>query len=175
MATSLKSIIPALARVLREKPDTLYERQRALVREGLLESLPGHGPGSGVRATPESVAMLVIGLLATLSLSDAGPRAREIAAASIKPALRCRLTGAKTFKDALARILADYTLARRVSVIQVVVTHGYAELEFKGGKSRFGGATSAKQGLRIEIAIDSDTVHPLAKTVADLLAKAAPK
>ncbi len=60
MTTSLKSFLPVLSRILAEPADALYERQRALVREGLLESVPGHGTGSGVRATPESVAMLLI-------------------------------------------------------------------------------------------------------------------
>src|ERR1700686_3926052 len=59
---SLQGCLPDIADVLNANRTTLYERQRALVREGLLEALPGHGRGSGVRATPESIAMLTIGM-----------------------------------------------------------------------------------------------------------------
>jgi len=51
MTTSLKSFLPVLSRILAEPADALYKRQLALVREGLMESVPGHGRGSGVRAT----------------------------------------------------------------------------------------------------------------------------
>ena len=98
MSTSLKSIIPALATALDESEATLYERQRALVREGLLKSRPGHGPGSGVRASPEAVAMLLIGLVASTSWSVAGERARLIAETSTKPAPPCRLTRENSFR-----------------------------------------------------------------------------
>ena len=50
---SLKSLIPELARALDMTSAALYERQRALVRASLLQQRPGHGPGSGVVATPE--------------------------------------------------------------------------------------------------------------------------
>src|ERR1700682_6134563 len=102
MTRSLKSCIPELARILDESTDAIYERQRVLDREGLLESTPGKGPGSGVRAAPESVAMLLIGLMAGVSLTEAGARARDIA--KIKDGVG---KTAETFKDALARILSD--------------------------------------------------------------------
>jgi hypothetical protein len=187
MARSLKSCLPALAHALNESPDTLYERQRALVREGLLQSLPGRGRGSGVVASIESVAMLLIGLLASVSLSNAGPAARAIAKAA--PAKKCPLTGAATFKDAVAQILSDKALAARVNVIRVAVTHGYAEILFDGSSSEIslrGLATNAKvtrapensvfvarlakgPGLRIDVAIDAGTVRALAETVTELL------
>src|SRR6266481_520475 len=107
MATSLKSFLPVLSRILGETPEAIYERQRALVRGGLLESVPGHGPGSGVRATPESVAMLLIGVLGSPSLSQAGPAARWIANARPGyPKHKCPLTGATTFGGVLAKVLS---------------------------------------------------------------------
>src|SRR5215211_4926587 len=60
MSTSLKALIPAIAQVLEMNPATLYERQRALVRSGLLKTKSGRGPGSGVRASADSVAILLI-------------------------------------------------------------------------------------------------------------------
>src|ERR1700675_4180425 len=98
---SLQGCLPTLAEVLHANRTTLYEGQRALVREGLLEALPGHGRGSGVRATPESVAMLTIGMLSSVNLADVGPLARSFSeAGSIDSA--CGLTGAKTFHGALS-------------------------------------------------------------------------
>ena len=60
---SLKSLIPYLASKFEMTPFALYERQRALVRAGLIHAVPGRGAGSGVRATPHSVAMLLIAWL----------------------------------------------------------------------------------------------------------------
>jgi hypothetical protein len=54
--------------------DSLYERQRELVRCGLLPSVEGRGPGSGVPLNPETLATLLIGLLATDKLADLGER-----------------------------------------------------------------------------------------------------
>jgi hypothetical protein len=67
---SLKSIIPLLADIVALSEHALYERQRALVRGGLIKGRQGRGPGSGVEATPETVAMLLISVLATDSLSS---------------------------------------------------------------------------------------------------------
>jgi hypothetical protein len=132
MSKSLKSCLPVLAEAFSEKPDTLYERQRALVREGLLDALPGHGRGSGVRATPESVAMLTIGMLASVALADVGPLARSFSnAASITS--ECPLTAGKTFHGALSRILSDESLANRVNGISIRVNEGQAAIAFDGG------------------------------------------
>lgn len=80
---SLKSLIPKLALALGMTPAAIYERQRALVRAGLIQQRPGHGPGSGVLATPQSVAMLLIAILATDSLSETElkPRSLQISGA----------------------------------------------------------------------------------------------
>jgi hypothetical protein len=67
---SLKSIIPLLSDLVALSEHALYERQRALVRGGLIKGREGRGPGSGVEATPETVAMLLISVLATDSLSS---------------------------------------------------------------------------------------------------------
>jgi|APCry1669193181_1035450.scaffolds.fasta_scaffold75043_2 hypothetical protein len=57
--------------------DALYERQRELVRCGLLPVRGGRGPGSGVPLTAETLATFLIGLLATDSLSEVGPRTEQ--------------------------------------------------------------------------------------------------
>jgi hypothetical protein len=133
MSKSLKSCLPVLADVLKANLATLYERQRALVREGLLESLPGHGRGKGVRTSPESIATLIIGMLASVSLAEVGSLARSFSKAV--PALGpvCPLTGAKTFQGALSCIFSDESLSKRVNEITVRVNAGHAAIAFDGG------------------------------------------
>jgi hypothetical protein len=160
---SLKSCIPELARILGETTDALYERQRALDREGLLESKPGKGPGSGVRATPASIAMLLIGVLASVSLTDAGARAREIARTKDGVGKT-----AETFKDALARVLSDETMAATVKVIRAAVTHGDASIETEEGRFMYVGRMIGNPAVRIDVAIGADTVRALAKLVSGL-------
>jgi hypothetical protein len=114
---SLKGITPTLAQLVGMTPTALYERQRALVRAGLLHPEPGRGPGSGVRATPESVAMLMIALLATGSLSETEQGTKALA--SLKSAeQRCPLTGTKTFASALAAIFASPEIAKEVCWVE---------------------------------------------------------
>jgi hypothetical protein len=131
---SLQGCLPVLAELFHANRTTLYERQRALVREGLLEALPGHGRGSGVRATPESIAMLTIAMLSSVNLADVGPLARSFSEAG-SIASKCPLTGAKTFRSALSRIFSDESLAKRVSGITVRVNAGHAAIGFDGGNA----------------------------------------
>ena len=101
---SLKSALPAFAKALQVNPAALYERQRALVRAELLEMKPGHGPGSGVLATPHSIAMLLIAVAATGSLTETG--GANPAFANLKSNdKKCPLTGKRTFVAAFTAIL----------------------------------------------------------------------
>jgi hypothetical protein len=197
---SLQGCLPALAEVLNVNRTTLYERQRALTREGLLEALPGHGRGSGVRATPESFAMLTIGMLASVNLADVGPLARSLGRATLIDS-ECRLTGAKTLHAALSRIFADESLAERVSGISVHVNAGRAAIGFDGSNAELDmdlaslksalesrGAKRVKvspeptssifstkkheeKGLRVSVSIPRQTVHDLTATARSLLTK----
>jgi hypothetical protein len=54
--------------------DTLYERQRELVRCDLLPQLRGRGPGSGVPLSAETLATFLISVLASDKLADLGER-----------------------------------------------------------------------------------------------------
>jgi DNA-binding IscR family transcriptional regulator len=116
--TSLKGLISVLAKHVDMTPAALYERQRALVRAGLLQAKPGRGPGSGVRATPESVSMLLISILATGNLSETEERSKLIADLKSETKL-CPLTGKKTFATALATVLASEELSKRLRWIDV--------------------------------------------------------
>ena len=86
---------------------------------GLLKTERGRGPGSGVRGTPELVALLLISLLATGSLSEAGGSTRAFANLENKEDFR-PLTGKGTFAEAVTAILASKELARRIIAIRRV-------------------------------------------------------
>jgi hypothetical protein len=95
----------------------------------LLQAKSGRGPGSGVRLTADTVALLLIAVLATDSLSDTEEKARAVA--KLRSA-RCPLTGKNTFAAALAAILASNDLSKRVSSISVTRTGPTAEIHLQG-------------------------------------------
>ena len=111
---SLKALLPSFAYALDMKDAALYERQRVLVRAGLLKAEAGRGPGSGVRATPRSVAMLLISLVATPSFSEVASCTRAFAnlRSSGGP---CDLTGERTFGGATTAILTNGAIAKCVN------------------------------------------------------------
>src|SRR5438874_6677306 len=65
----LKSFLQGIAPILGVSSAALYERQRALVNVGVLETTTGRGPGSGVPFTADNFAAILISLLAAESLS----------------------------------------------------------------------------------------------------------
>jgi hypothetical protein len=112
-SVSLKALIPPLATAIGMTPAAMYERQRALVRAGLLQVERGRGPGSGVRATPDSAATLLMATLVSGSLSETEQRTRAVARLK-SVSERCPLTGKKSFGSALTAILASEDIAKRV-------------------------------------------------------------
>lgn len=171
MTRSLKVILPEIGKLLDISPNALYERQKTLVVEGLLLSHPGRGPGSGVHADAQSMAMLLIGVFAGLSLTETGPTARAIAGAKIAVDKTCSLTGARNFHGALARIIDDERLSSRADAASVAFLAGTAQCHINydapplGPPETFNPAERGKHSffvcripnssaLRIEIAID---------------------
>jgi hypothetical protein len=72
--TSLTSFLPILVSHLGISQAAIYERQRALVRLGLLPKPVGRGRGSGADASPHSVSLIIPSALATDNLSDMDER-----------------------------------------------------------------------------------------------------
>ncbi len=123
---SLAGFIPKLADQLGVKSSTLDERQKALVRAGLLAAKPGRGPGSGVKATPDSVAMMLISMLAPSGLAKTHLETKAIAKLKSRESSDsrqdwrpCPLTGQKTFGAAVSAILKDESIASRVHTVHV--------------------------------------------------------
>jgi hypothetical protein len=71
---SLKGFLYEVAPVLGMTGGALYERQRALVKLGALESVPGRGRRTGVELTAESFAAVLISVLAAEGWSDVDER-----------------------------------------------------------------------------------------------------
>jgi hypothetical protein len=130
---SLKQFTTQLAPWLGLTPAALYERQRALVRLGLLPRPEKAGPRGGIQATPNSVAMLLIACLATDNLSEIGAQVGKFARTKPSKDL-CPLTGASSLAEALTRILSDRDLARRVGEVVFYRQHGMAQIIFGADK-----------------------------------------
>lgn len=124
--TSLKAFSSMLAEVLGTTPAAVYERQRALVRRGLLPTPVGRGRGNGVPASAATLAIIILAFMATDNLSETDDRVRRLASAEYqsrrsKPrGLRepppCELTGQRTFLDALVALLQKNVPPTCVSV-----------------------------------------------------------
>jgi hypothetical protein len=188
MPNSLKSCLPVLGRILNETPDALYARQRAFVRTGLLKSVPGRGPGSGVHASAETFALFLIGMLTNASVAENGPIAKSIANAASPNA--CPLTGAKTFRGALAAVRSDEQLSKRVNEVDVQVGAGLAIIRFDGSSSdvplpglakpmrvtrnsadsTFMGKRTYEGRLQIGVSIAAETIHELTAATVGFLA-----
>ena len=110
----LKSFLNVIASFSDEPFDALYERQRELMRCGLLPIRPGRGPGSGVPLTPETLATFLIGLLATDGLSDLARRTAQLSAAKpllVGPRQKGKKDRRVNFHTAVAAALAESKIA----------------------------------------------------------------
>lgn len=113
---SLKSFLPQISGFLGTTPAALYERQRQLVRLGILTAEKGHGPGSGVKLSADGVAALLVALLVTDNLSDTDDRILRLLAA--KPVLKSA-TDAKTFWEELCVLLLSPQKLQSLEFIEV--------------------------------------------------------
>jgi hypothetical protein len=120
---SLTSLLPRIAPTLRLTTSALYERQRALVRMKMLPTPEGRGRGSGAEATADTVAVLLVSVLATDSLSESEVLVQALAQAAFIDTTKeiistCPFTAEQLFVDAVARTLADEKLAKfRPSIV----------------------------------------------------------
>jgi hypothetical protein len=165
---SLKSLIRDVSAFTGMSEAAVYERQRALVRAGLLKTERGRGPGSGVRGTPESMALLLISLLSTGNLSEAGTSTRIFANLVNKEGC-CPLTGKRTFVEAVTALLASRELAQGVVAINVSRETSESEIAYRdpsnGGSilsSEFGPAGHPEPGLSLSASLSGDVLRRLA-------------
>ena len=113
---SLKSFLYGVAPLLGMTGAALYERQRALVNLGVLEAVPGRGPGSGVPLTPENIAAVIISVLAAENLAEVDDRVVGIINAVPELAIEIpenpmwERAGKPTFCTAVGAVLAGEKL-----------------------------------------------------------------
>jgi hypothetical protein len=132
----LKKFISRLSEVLDISELILIERQRALVEKGLLLKAPGHGPGSGVRYSAESVAILLTAVLATPNLLDTVAATRLLLSAKRSDDVKVEdtLGGAETFKEALVHVL---TSDEPITVVRVYRRPCFAVFYLKDDRPNF--------------------------------------
>jgi hypothetical protein len=131
---SLKAFLPQISGIFKTTPNTLYERQRALVRLGLLTGAEGRGPGSGVPLSADNLAALIIALAVTDNLSDTDKRVQKLCDASPGFGSKCKFTGAKTFRDAFSIILGSVEMAGRLEYIGVDRADLSASIGYRQGR-----------------------------------------
>ena len=118
----LKTYLPQIAPLLGMSAEMAYERQRALVREGILKPRPGRGPGSGVSADEDSLAVLLISILSHDLLTETPVTNFYCELRSSQK--KCPITGAKTFRKALSSLLANPVLLEEQESMLVEVIRG---------------------------------------------------
>jgi hypothetical protein len=172
MSASLKGYIPALARLLETTPAALYERQRALVRAGLLAAADGRGPGSGVRATHSAVALLILSILATDRLTESDARVRALASARPEGSERCPCTGQTDFLNALSYVLAASGKAAQVNEITVSRTADRSSIRFNNREHDhalervfFSAGGSPEPGISVVATLNHNLLQQIASDV----------
>lgn len=133
--SSIKTLLPQLEKVFRLDGGLIYERQRALVRAGLLKPREGRGPGSGVAATPRALSLLLLAILASDNPAEGAERAAKLArfipSAPISKG-KCRITGQKNLLDAVAFLLGPNNPGQ-YPILSVARNLGMAQLIDDGG------------------------------------------
>jgi hypothetical protein len=120
--SSLQASIVPLAKILRLNPHALYERQLALMRKGLLPPRTGRGPGSGTPFSAETVAVLVISMLATDSIKDSAEATRALCDArleSVPIGQEYELGNPPTFKAAMVNALSSDAMVSKITFLRV--------------------------------------------------------
>lgn len=168
MSRALASFIPLFADKLGVTQSSLYERQRALVRAGVMQSEGRRGPGSGVQTTAEAVAMLLISAMAGDSLSLAVDLTLVMVDAK-STEQTCGLTKYPRFVDALASLLIMEGRASKVEELRIDRTKRTAAIQYreKGSQkvSEFGVPPATITGVQVAASISSDTFRAIAAQV----------
>jgi hypothetical protein len=148
--TSLKAFLPVLSRNTDLSVTALYERQRMLVRLGLLPKPTKSGRNSGgAMATPGTVAVMLTSILVTDNLSEMDEgildflmlRAYPFEPWNVKRhPLHCPFTGERTFYRALRKCLADgdFSATLAVEVVRKLKIARLVDMSGEHASSEFG-------------------------------------
>jgi len=174
MTMSLKASLPVLSRLIRISPNVLYERQKVLMQEGLLTSVPGRGPGSGVLATPEALSLLLIAFFtAPFKLSDLAGDTQRVAKATPVAGKKCPLTGKANFLEALGAALSNKQLRESMTEVRVAGSHTHAEIHFRDKRkicvSAFDGHKIENPGIRFDFSLMLDQIPNFDEAIGSIL------
>ena len=172
--SSLKGYIPGLARLLETSSAALYERQRALVRAGLLETANGRGPGSGVRTTWGSVALLTLSVLATESLGQSADRVRALAASKPIDNRLCPYTRRPNLGLALSFLLSASSTAAGVIELTISRTATRAVLRYwdddgTAKATEFGERAAREPAIRVDATLAGTRLAEIATDVQAII------
>jgi hypothetical protein len=128
---SLHASIVPLSKILRLSPHALYERQLALVAKGLLPGRTGRGPGSGTPFSAETVAVLLISMLATDGIKDSAKATRALCDArltAVSIGQEYELGNPQTFKAAMVNALTNDAVVNKITFLRVHRRSSIAEI-----------------------------------------------
>ena len=174
---SLKGYTPIFASILGMSAAALYERQRALVREGLLNANEGRGPGSGVRATAPGIALLILSVLASDRLTESVERTRILAESELAGIPdNFEYAGLKTLLDFITYILTQKAASIRVSQITVSRTSDFAEITYSDDNGNtqfveFRGPAWQEPAISISASMNRTPLQKLAEHVQAIMAE----
>jgi hypothetical protein len=120
--SSLQASIAPLSKILGLSPHALYERQLALASKGLLPARTGRGPGSGTPLSAETVAVLLISMLATDGIKDSAEATRVLCDArltSVPIGQEDELGSPRTFKVAMINALSNDAVVRKITYLRI--------------------------------------------------------
>jgi hypothetical protein len=170
---SLKQFIPLLADVFVNLSEhALYERQRALVRAGLLKPVAGRGPGSGVPLNPETVAMLMVAVLATDNLSEVEVKTKILLGGiRIKtPKTRDILPGVNNLHAAITRAMSSDDDSDRILRVKVNRTQPSASVYTHKEPTQpvfFASTANIRGNFSVESTFHGDTFFELRRIIAN--------
>lgn len=174
---SLKAFTQRFDDLAEATKDGLYERQRALVRLGMLIPLPGRGRGSGVPLNASNLSALIGSMLATDRLSEVDTRVARLCDSKPSPGPACPFTGATNFRDALAAIIGSTKRAKLTLSLSLDREKLEPEILFRAKRKvvrshfRPRGESSRYPFLRTVVTLESDALFTLARLLEHELAE----
>ena len=186
---SLASFHKLLSPVVGLSEAALYERQKALVRIGVLPKATGRGWASGgATATPLNVAWILISLLATDNLSEVAAKTVPLGESKLPTRL-----GSRTFQfpknidppfpreatlvQALAFVLANPAIATSVDSVVASRDFGIAMISWLIGKApkvearhasfEAAGEWPDQVGFLVRATLSAAALHPIAELLSE--------
>ncbi|WP_439575269.1 hypothetical protein [Phreatobacter sp.] len=152
----------------------LYEYERAIREAGSFPGAVKPGPGGGTAATAANTAILLLGLLASSSKRNCGPKSDLAGAAEPVDQnghiIVCPLTAKRTLAQALTVLLDTPDMANGIERIEHVERTYVTRIVTKGGQSvdYRSGDPAVPAGFRAVRTLDGNALHKIALAIERL-------